>query len=434
MSRTLPARAGYIAPALAFLAFVLLTGLWAVGGTAAYKAILWTFGMMKPAHPFLDTHAILSAVECHAAGVDVMRANPCDSLGRPHIYGALWLRLSALRLDRSMVVPVGVGLDLAFLAGLLLLPRAHRWHEVFVLSLAFVSPVTVFAMERGNNDIVIWLLTFAAARLAIGNGVARGVAYGVVCLASLLKFYPAVLLILLGRERLGRALLIGLPLAGLLGILIWREAATPGQHFDYAAYRTDAFGAGNVAQVLLINMTNAPWRSTLVGLIVAALTIYALTLSVRMVTRFTLLPRVRALPAFEAWLAMAGATMLIACFFLTGPNIVYRGILLLLVLPAVLTLWRNADDRPARRLLAGVAWVIVWCLWSEGVHNHVMDGTRGLDNLTEPQLALIGVVTGIRELAWWWLISVLIALVGCIGLTSAAGRDFCRLTGIRLPT
>ena len=301
-----------------------------------------------------------------------------------------------------------------------------------MLACAFVSPAVIFALERANNDIVVWLMALAAVWLALRGSLARAAAYGIAVIAALLKFYPALLLVLLGRERLGRALAIFLPLAGLIVWVVRRETAQAEHFFHYSAYHTDAFGAWNIAYSLLANRADAPWQKLAMVAMVVTLTAYALSLSVRMVSRFSLLPLIRTLPAWEAWLAMSGASMLIACFF-AGPSIVYRAIHLLLVLPAVLSLWRNADSRPARLLLAGVAWVIVWCLWSEATHNHIMQTTRGTDILSETQLALIGIVTGLRELAWWWLISVLIALAGCIGLTSPAGTDFCRLLRIRLP-
>lgn len=432
MRPLLPPWAGFVAPVLPLLAFILLAGLWAAGNEAAYRAILAAFGMYPLTPPFLDTHAILAALECHAAGVDVSSTNPCDIQNRPHVYGSVWLWLSPLRLDRTMLYPVAIGLDLAFIAGLLTLPRARRWREVAVLSLACLSPVVLFVMERANNDIVVWLLALIAVRLVMGGAVARGFAYAIACVAGLLKLYPAILLVLLGRERLARALAIGVPLGVALVALLWRETGAPLKHFRSTSYQTDAFGAWNIAQSLLASRADAAWQPLAMTVIVVAMTAYALSLSVRMVTRFGVLARVRALPAFEAWLALAGATMLIACFF-AGPSIAYRAIHLLLVLPAVLSLWRAADDRPGAWLFGGVAWVIVWCLWSEATHNHVMQGTHGTDVLDGTQLALIGVVTGLRELAWWWLISVLMALAGCIALTSRAGADFCALLRIRLP-
>ena len=111
---------------LAVAAFLLLTILHATGLDGAYRHILAFFGMLEPTPAFLDTQALLAAVECHAAGIDVMQGNPCDIQNRPHVYGFLWLWLTALRLDRTMTAPIGIGLDLLFLAGLFALPKARR--------------------------------------------------------------------------------------------------------------------------------------------------------------------------------------------------------------------------------------------------------------------------------------------------------------------
>lgn len=435
MSRTapsLPVAAAFAAPAAAMLAYLLLAGMFVTGHTAAYQAVLSFFGMMQVTPPFLDTLAILAAMDCHAAGINVFQQNPCDIQDRPHVYGTLWLHLSQLGLQRADLTAAGLSLNLMFLAGLFALPRARGWQEVPVLILAYVSPVVVLALERANTDILVWVLVVVLTALLPGRPMARAVAYALAVLAAMLKFYPITLLALLTRETLPRALMIGVPLAVALGAMLLPEMARPLNNFRYTGYMTDAFGAQNIAQSLLAVHAGTSWQKLAIQAVTIALFLYALSLSVRMALRFQLLPQIRALPAREAWLALAGGVMLTGCFF-AGPSLVYRAIHLLLVLPAILSLWRNAPDPSARVLLAGVAWVIVWCLWSEGAHNHIMQTTRGTDILGETQLTLIGVVTGLRELAWWWLISVLIALAGCIGLTSPAGSDLCRLLRIRLP-
>ncbi len=431
MTAHLPGWASRLPPLLPLLGFLLLAVLWVRGDEATYRAILSAAGMQQAYPPFLDMRAITSAVECAARGVDVMRENPCDELGRPHVYGALWLRLAALGVDRTAAVTLAIALDLAFLAGLFVLPRARRWPEAVVLALAFASPAVVFALERANNDLLVWLIALAAAWLLMRGPLCRALAYGLAALGTLLKFYPVLLLALLCRERLWRALAIGVPLVLALALAVAADTSAPLRRFRYVSYLTDAFGAQNIAQSLLADHAGAPWQKAAILGITAALGVYAVSLSVRMTRRFGLLTQVRALSEAEAWPALAGAVLLVGCFF-AGPSIVYRGIHLLLVLPAILALWRDAPDTPSRLLFAGAAWVSVWCLWSEAALNHLLALTHGRERLAEAEIVILGALTGLRELAWWWLISVLITLAGCIGLASPAGMQLCRRLRIQL--
>lgn len=409
-----------------------LIGLLASGDTNTYQNILAAFGLFDESRLFLDTHAILSAVECHRAGMDVIRANPCDLLERPHVYGSAWLLLGVFPLDRTWTIPIGACLDLTFLAALCALPQAFRKREAVVLAFAYLSPAVLFALIRANNDILVWLFALASAFLVVRGGMARAMSYAIVCVGALLKFYPLALLVLAARECLARFLTIGVSMGAVLIYLVWNEMRTPLQVFRSAASFTDAFSAWNLPFVLLGAYRGAAWQKPAMWAVIIALMIYVLILAVRMALKFDLLTRVRNLPAFQAMLALAGATMLVACFFV-GPSVDYRGIHLLLVMPAILSLWRESKDRHGARLFACIACVIVWCMWNKAAQTHVLQATMVGDVLGTEQVLAIAVVTVLRELAWWWLISVLMALAGCIALTSRAGADFCALLRIKLP-
>ena len=80
------------APALLVLAGLAAVAALVALDEAAYLRLRLALGP-KPFAPFLDLHAVMSAIECHHRGIDVYATNPCDTLGRPHIYSPLWLRL-----------------------------------------------------------------------------------------------------------------------------------------------------------------------------------------------------------------------------------------------------------------------------------------------------------------------------------------------------
>ena len=82
-------------PAAAIAVFAIFAGLyfWA---QPIYEIALTSYGIAPFRFPFLDTDAITAAIECYRRGVDVYIANPCDALGRPHVYSPLWLAASVL--------------------------------------------------------------------------------------------------------------------------------------------------------------------------------------------------------------------------------------------------------------------------------------------------------------------------------------------------
>jgi len=90
-----------------------------------------------------------------------------------------------------------------------------------------------------------------------------------------------------------------------------------------------------------------------------------------------------------------GSAVIAGCFF-AGQSIGYRGIFLLLVMPGLLALSRSAM-RELRALCLGSAIVIVLLMWGECLRQ-ALGGGFGFWLL--------------RELGWWWSISVMLALVG----------------------
>ena len=61
---------------------------------AGYDAILVAWGLAPFRFPFLDTHAVLSALDCARQGLDAYHHNPCDALTRAFNYSPLIDRTS----------------------------------------------------------------------------------------------------------------------------------------------------------------------------------------------------------------------------------------------------------------------------------------------------------------------------------------------------
>jgi hypothetical protein len=113
--------------------------------------------------------------------------------------------------------------------------------------------------------------------------------------------------------------------------------------------------------------------------------------------------------ALDRILLVIGSAVIAGCFF-AGQSIGYRGVFLLLVLPGLLALSRTAH-RKLRILGRGAAVVILLLMWGECFR-------LALYRFLE-QLGASAAITGslqmefwlLRELCWWWTISVMLAVV-----------------------
>jgi hypothetical protein len=174
-----------------------------------YTSILTSI-MIRPTtgEPFIDLEYLFTTAECWQKGIDVYVVNPCDSLGRLEGYSPLWLRAPLLFAERPWSVWYGVGLAGAFFLSLAALPTERRWRDQVVVALAAFSSATIYGVERGNIDLIIFMMALAAGLWAARSPPVRLAGYGLLLIAGLLKFYPLVGLVLALRERFARFLVI----------------------------------------------------------------------------------------------------------------------------------------------------------------------------------------------------------------------------------
>jgi hypothetical protein len=389
-----------VLPSLAlFAALLIVAALWTSGAHDAYFALFRLLGVPAYRFPFLDTHGVLAVVDCQRRGIDTYLTNPCDVMGRVHVYTPLWFRLAALPITAASTPIVGFGLAMIFAATLLLLAPARDARGAWVLCAAALSPAVAFAIERGNADLLIFALAALAGWLAARRLPTRLLSFPIVLLATALKLYPATLLILALRERLALCLAIAaLSLGALLAYVAidatgLREmlAVVPGgTPFIYS------FGARNLPTGLGIVFAASPLVLTI------ALAILLITAAVFAASRVPHLRRaVATLTPAEAVGLLIGAALILGCFVM-GQSGEYRAVHLLFVLPALIAL--ASTSGPTQRLASGTAWVIVLQLWGDVV-------SANLDRFGTGAGGLQLLLWLTRELAWWWIAAVLLALL-----------------------
>jgi hypothetical protein len=397
--------------------FAALAALYATGHQQLYGAILTDLGHRPYEFPFLDLHALLAAADCHRQGIDVYLSNPCDVRGRLHVYSPLWLDLIPAFATRASINPIGFGLDLLFIGALPLVMRPRSAGECLIFVTASLSTTVLYALERANNDVIIFLLVVLGGALLVRARPWRLAAYLAILLGGLLKFYPMALLALVAREnwRVACAVAAVAVLAVLaLGGAYGDELAIVLGNLPRVSYYSDSISAGNLPWGIAGMFPTSPVPAgTLATAIFAILFAYS---------GFFVFKIFRALAreglALDGWsretaYLLIGAILLTGCF-LTGRSISYRGIFLLLVIPGLLRLRSDAAASGLRRLLGLFVTLVLGLLWEQGLGlalNHMLGASLVPD---DPNLAM-GPVPALywfcRELVWWAVISLFISLI-----------------------
>ncbi|MBI5382649.1 MAG: DUF2029 domain-containing protein [Opitutae bacterium] len=327
------------------LAFVLLPG------------VQQALGLLDYGRWFLDSYAILASNDAMRAGLDTAQSNPLDVLHRSHVYSGWWFALGSCGLTREDNFLVGGLWVLGFLAvaGMTLRPRSMR--EAVWMSVLMLSPPVLLAVNRANNDLVIFaLLGIAGLTLVRPGRTGMTIASAAIAVAMGLKLYPAVAACVFGLLRPRRRLVTATALlAGLLvivGLSIWGDFMRIHIPAPTGMY---TFGA----KVLL---REVGWTGHLAhGGIVAVFVIVGYVLQRHGWTRGLGQAGDPAIGLF-----VIGAAVLVGCF-LAGVSFGYRWIFALWTAP---WLWQQAHDLEIPQRQRQIAYLAVWLLpvvlWVDG--------------------------------------------------------------------
>jgi hypothetical protein len=401
-------------PAITAAIFAAIYGLYAIGQVTLYRAILESWGLGPYDFPFVDIHGVLSSLECWRMGVDVYVSNPCDVLGRVFFYSPPLLWASAFNLGTSDTQIAGLILDGMFLLSLAALPAARGRFGLMLMLLGTLSTMTLFAVERANIDVLIFALAALVGMFLPLVSATRFLAYPLIGMAALLKFYPAVLLALGLRER--PRIFAGIA-AVSVAVLALFVAAYHDQLHGVAAnvpggkYFTDMFGAPNLPYGLAV-LFPALFRSLRPEALRIAFSLVAALAAAALAAWPGLRAACRHLPKSEAAFLEIGAWLVVGCF-IAGQSIGYRGIFLLFVLPGLWRLATGGSGGVLPWLFRAALGLILFLMWGEFIRRLVYDLVPGQGQF----LFWLG-----RELAWWAVISLLGGLMAAFALESETFR------------
>ena len=356
---------------------------------------------MKPL--FLDLHAILAAGQAHQQGIDVYAGNPLDPLGRPHVYGPVWLATGSWGLRMGDASWIGACLALVFVGTVIFMFNPRDARGALIVTGFVLAPPVLLGLERANNDLMIFLL-LAFSAIPIRQGVVGSwLACVMLSLAAILKFYPAVCLVALfasgkGLRRpllqavLGAAMIMAfwfvdrVEIARVLG-----QTPQPVTIFAYGWRLLQSIWQILVPERLWLLLTFAPsailagrwlWRAR--AELGAALPLHGT----------------------NAAAALAGGTAWVFCYFSTT-NFPYRLVLLLLLWPALRDETGTRGGRQLGWLMFALAWLALPKFWlavlveKAGILTdamHVLSLIVGID-----QALALAVTLAIAWTLWGWM-------------------------------
>jgi putative flippase GtrA len=415
--------------------FVALFGVLYWCDTALYlRVLVWLIKEPFP-HPFIDWEEVPSAIQCWQHGVDVYVNNTCYepfAHGR-HGYSPLWLRMTFLPYGKAWVAAFGLSLAVLFFAALVVLPPQRNIHAFCVTALATISPLTAFALERANVDLIMFLLAIAGVNCWLSARPSRLAGYGLFIVGGLLKFYPFVLMALALRERPRMfAAICTVTLVVLLafGLTFRDELARVGANFpaglpfdDIFAAASLPYGLGMMAGVSAPGL-DAPLATASRGMAGPAglllLTLLAIGCALLIERKFKLTEVLGAMPRRDAGFLVAAAAIVCGCFF-AGQNVGYRAIMILPALPGLLWFGRSLPTRRGRVLFTASGWSIVFIMWSIFIQQVVAA-------VFIPFGAMAFFHWLLNQLAWWSVVTVLLAVL----LSFVLGSEIGRLTMLHL--
>jgi hypothetical protein len=351
--------------------FVLLT----LVGFGAFILSPWLqrrLGVLDNGKWFVDSFAILATNDAVRQGLDPWAHNPLDVYGRAHSYTHWWFALGKLGLTRADNFLVGGTMVALFLVAvfLLLAPRSRgelAWNLVLLL-----SPPVLLALNRANNDLLVFaLLGFALWLVRRQTGTRLVWLVVAAALATGLKFFPVVAAgapVILRPARRGVA---WAAVGSILALLV------------FASVRDDLAKAV-LPQPVGLYLFGSPvfWRS--LGWfgresVIASLVLLGLGAAILIRRRYTTGLAVADAPgtAGERLAFMTGALLLLACFA-AGISYAYRWVFALWLAP---WLWRqasSADLLATSRSVATLTCVLLTAaMWLDGFYCLVVNSFVG---------------------------------------------------------
>jgi hypothetical protein len=323
--------------------------------------------------PFADMRVVTAGAECIRLGYDVLIENPCDPWKRPMNYPWIWSMPAVWGINQSHTVVLGIFCGILFFILTFVTIKRLNYIESLFYALILCSPSAMLAVERGNNDIIIFiLLALSLLIIKSRNSIFRSFSYILILFTAILKLYPIFALTSCLKENrrdfsfifICISIVFGIYLIGDLESLDLISKATPRSTvlsygskviFDIVFPRLEKFSyvflGSNITE--LIHMIKLPMLSLSILLVMFAA--YVLAKNGENIYQKEKPLDINRIDAFRI-----GSSIYVGTF-LIGNNWDYRLIFLLFTIPQILA-WLKSGNRFS--LIAGLALVgIILTTW-----------------------------------------------------------------------
>jgi hypothetical protein len=313
-------------------------------------------GVPSEATLFYDARNVAAAADCRRLGHDPLVDNPCDPSARPMNYPRVWLLLRFVGLHQSQTTVFGSVVVLLFLISVLLLVGRLTVRQGALVAAALCSPAVMFAVERGNMDLVLFaLMVLAVFAWRARSEATRLLGPALVLVAAAAKFYAAFALPAFALTGARRARWM---VAGSFALLAVYLAATA-DDIEKVARAPEgglrySFGARILLGYLYHQVVPEQWRGGMIlAQAIAVVPLVVFAAAVWLWARRRLAPDEPDPPTTRsgALLAFHMGALIYLGTFATRKNGDYRLVFLLLTVPLLLA-WASSGAGEARRSLA----------------------------------------------------------------------------------
>jgi hypothetical protein len=402
-----------------------------------YELIIKLMIMWPLQIPFGDWVTVVAWINCWSQGVNVYVGNPCYPI--PQVdgfdYSPLLLRLTFLRSGVTRINATMFSVIILFFLSLATLPPPNSLRNQAIRLLATISSAIWLALQTGNLDLILFIFVIVALNLRVLALPWRMAGYALIIFTGLLKFYPFVALIVVLRERVKVLVAVALSSVGALGALIavyYEELNWAIGNLSRPDYFHLQFGSANlpvavgvtVANILRVlpHYDNSSARA--IGELITrgalpVLTVIAFMGAAALCQRWRLPSIFDQLSDRETGYLVAGAAIICGCFFIVNSTI-FRGMFLLLTLPGLSVFSRTVAAPSGRRLFAIACCAIPFVLWKPffdmclfvASHWRSSAGTESDPYDAFPGFTVEYMLWVTTEVAWWYIIILLLASLG----------------------
>ena len=326
-----------------------------------------------PAHKrflFNDIRVITAALDCCRTGHDPLLEGSC-SPNLIYNYPRLWYLLQYTGIGERHTLMVACISIVVFVLSLFTIIGKPGFVRSLYWMVVIISPPVVLAVERCNNDIILFSVLTAALVLVNKEGIRKFAGYFLILLGTLLKLYPLFAAIVLLREsrsnRLKAGLLIVIPV--LLYLLLGYNELLKVYLLSPKPSGTNAFGAYTWMDNLNNYFRFSEYIQLSLILVSLALMIAAPVFSIYHWNRsYTPAPNSITLDSFRI-----GAAIYMGCFIL-GNNFDYRLIFLIFMVPQLMEWYRQQEKNRTTVTVLLVA--IVLLMQYNFVFRHLFPGIQ----------------------------------------------------------